>query len=127
MKVLTHLTNLIFCTGPNLPNRGRVPGGDFNWLISSVSHSVNFFFQGVCFPGKCSVLQNAPHMNGILPWQKLEENGASCPLCPWIVLGLGYRVVILFSEFLPCVLKQICICDPFLGHFKTQLFVGFCF
>lgn len=95
MKVLTHLTNLILRTGPNLPNRGRVPGGDFNWLISSVSLSVNFF-QGMCFPGKCFVLQNVPHMNDVLPWQKLEENGGSCPLCPWIVLGLGYRVMVLF-------------------------------
>lgn len=66
-----------------------------------MSHTLLIFFQGVCFPGKCFVLQNAPHMNGILPWQKLEENGGSFPLCPWIVLGLDdfiFRVLALHSE-----------------------------
>lgn len=74
------------------------------------------------FPGKCFVLPNALHMNGILPWQRLEENGGSCPLCPWIVLGLGRRVVVLFSEFLPSILKRICICDLSLGDTAVLYF-----
>lgn len=122
MKVLIHLTNLIILTGPNLPTRGRAPGRDFNWLISSVSHSVLIFsfFQRGGVPGKCFVLQNAPHMNGILPWQKLEENGGCYPLCPCAVLGLGYRVAILFSEFLPSILMHIYFSDLFLGLCRTQ-------